>query len=78
MGCVLCPAALGGCSVLQPPPRPQISPQSVPRPAHSSSLLAAQREQLRPHRYFQSFLMDMFFSLSFCITCGRGQGWVQH
>lgn len=79
MGCVLCPAALGVCSVLQPPPCPQISPQ-LSAQAWPQQLFIDNMEGAAPITgYFHSFLIDMFFSLSFCITWGgRRQGWVQH
>lgn len=44
-------------------------PKSVHRCGHSSILLKIM--QPKAHPYFQSFLMDMFFSLSFCITWAR-------
>lgn len=41
-------------------------PKSMHRCRHSSTLL--EKTQAPAHPYFHSFLMDMFFSLSFCIT----------
>lgn len=68
MGCVLCPAGLGVGSVLQPPPCPQISPQ-LSAQAWPQQLFIDSTEGAAPaSRYFHSFLIDMFFSLSFCIT----------
>lgn len=54
--------------VLQPPLL--LSPNQHPDVAISSTLLETTlpKEQPQPHCYFHSFLMDMFFSLSFCIT----------
>lgn len=52
--------------VLELPHFPPLYSNSVHRCDQSSTLFQTTQPQLHP--YFHSFLMDMFFSLSFCIT----------